>query len=74
MQVLVEFAGVLVMVAPDGGLLNGAVHAFDLAVGPGMGWLGQAVFHAVFPADSVKTLPAGQKLVGLRFKRSAAAG
>jgi hypothetical protein len=28
---------------PDGSVLDGAVHAFDLAIGPRMLWLGQPV-------------------------------
>ena len=35
------------MIAFDGGLLDRAVHPFDLAVGPGMPDLGEAMFDAV---------------------------
>jgi hypothetical protein len=41
---LVELIVALVVKAPDGGILDGAVHALDLAVGPRVPWLGQAVF------------------------------
>jgi hypothetical protein len=41
-----ELLVVVVVVAPDGGVLDGAVHAFDLAVGPRVLWLGEAVFDA----------------------------
>ena len=53
------------MIALHGGFLNRAVQAFDLTVGPRMGRLGQAVFHAVFAADAVKAVPTGQELVRL---------
>ena len=36
------------------GLLSGPVHAFDLAIGPGVGWLGEAVFDAVSVAHAVE--------------------
>lgn len=35
------------MVAPDGCILDGPVHALDLTVGPGMLWLGRAVLDVV---------------------------
>lgn len=63
---LVEFLRRLVVKALDGRFLDGAVHAFDLAVRPRMGGLGQAVFHALFPTDAVKAVPAGQELLRLR--------
>ena len=37
---------VLVVEAADGGFLDGAVHAFDLAVRPGMLGLGEAMINA----------------------------
>ena len=57
---LVEFVGALVMEALHGSFFEGAVHGFDLTVGPGVGRLGQTVFHAVFAADTVKTMPTGE--------------
>ena len=35
-----------VVIVADGGVFDGAIHAFDLAVGPGMVGLGQAVIDA----------------------------
>jgi hypothetical protein len=64
--VLVELLGGFVMVAQHGGFLERAVHAFDLAIGPRMGRLGQAVFHAVRAANAVKAVPAGKPLVRLQ--------
>jgi hypothetical protein len=43
-----------VMVAPDGGFLDGPVHALDLAIGPGMVWLCQPVPDAVLAAAQVE--------------------
>ena len=37
----------VVVVAPDGRVLEGAVHALDLTVRPGMARLGQAVIDVV---------------------------
>ena len=42
------------MIAFDGGFLDGAVHAFDLAVGPRVLDLGQAMFDVVFLAAHVE--------------------
>ena len=39
----------IVMVAFDGGFLDGPVHALDLAVGPGMLDLGEPMLDAIFP-------------------------
>ena len=50
------------MVALHGGLFQGPVQALHLAVGPRVRRFGQAVFHAVFPANTVETVPAGQAL------------
>ena len=66
LQVLVELRGGLVVEALDGGLLAGPVHALDGAVGPGVGRLGEAMRHAVFPTDAVKAVPTRQELVRLR--------
>ena len=43
-----------VVVALDGGLFDSSVHAFHLAVGPGMIDFGQAVFNVMFLANMVK--------------------
>ena len=53
------------MEALDGGLLDGPIHALDLAVGPGVCRLGEAMLHAVFPTDAVKAVPTRQELVRL---------
>ena len=34
--------------------LDGAVHSFDLAIGPWMVWLGQAVFDLICLTDHVE--------------------
>ena len=44
----------VVVEAVDGRLLNGAVHSFDLAIGPWMVWLGQSVLDAICLADHVE--------------------
>ncbi len=66
LQVLVELVGGLVVEALDGGFFDGAVHALNLAVGPRVRRLGQAVLHVVFPANAVKAVPTRQELVRLR--------
>ena len=65
---LVESLRSLVMEALDGGFFEGAVHALDLAVGPRVGRFDQAVHHALFPADAVKTVRDRQELVRLGCK------
>jgi hypothetical protein len=52
--VLSELIVMEVVVGADGGLLDGAVHAFDLAVGPRMAGLGQAVVDGVVAQASSK--------------------
>jgi hypothetical protein len=42
-EMAAELVMVVVVEPPDGGVLDGAVHALDLAVGPRMLWLGQPV-------------------------------
>ena len=42
-EVVAELVVGVVVEPPDGGVLDGAVHAFDLAIGPRMLWLGQPV-------------------------------
>jgi len=46
-EVGAQLAVAVVVVTLDGGLFDGAVHALDLPVGPGMIRFGQAVVHAV---------------------------
>ncbi len=44
-EVAAELIVGVVVEAPDGCVLDGAVHSLDLAVGPGMPWLGQSVIN-----------------------------
>ncbi len=46
-KVASELVVVLVVVSLDGGLLEGAVHALDLSVGPRMAWFGQPMIDIV---------------------------
>ena len=45
---------IVVVVALDSGVLNRAVHPFDLAIGPRMVWLHQLVLYPVCFADHVE--------------------
>jgi len=47
---------VVVVEALDGGVLDGAVHPFDLAIGPGVLDLGQSMLDAVLSAAHVEHL------------------
>ena len=49
-QVLPELVVVFVVVAPDGGVLDGPVHSFDLAIGPRVPRLGKAMVDVVLRA------------------------
>ena len=40
----------IVVIASDGGVLDGAVHSFNLPVRPGMIDFGEAMLDAIFPA------------------------
>src|SRR5665213_213501 len=53
-EVSVELLVTVVVVAFDGGLLDGPVHPFDLTVGPGMLHLCEPVFDAVLAATHVE--------------------
>jgi hypothetical protein len=44
----------VIVVAMDSGLLDGAVHAFDLAIGPGMFDFGQPVINVVSGASTLE--------------------
>jgi hypothetical protein len=48
----------LVVVALNGRFLEGPVHPFDLAIGPGMVRLREAMFDAVLVADAIEHVPA----------------
>lgn len=49
-----ELCVIVVVVALDGGVFNGAVHPLDLAIGPGMFDFGQPVLNAILPAPHVE--------------------
>jgi hypothetical protein len=44
----------LVVISPDGSFIGGPVHAFNLAIGPGMIDLGQPMFDAKSIAQKIK--------------------
>ena len=54
----VELVVSTVVVTPDGGLLEGSVHALDLPIGPGMIRSGEAVLDAPFEADPIEHMDA----------------
>lgn len=54
LQVLAELIVVVVVEPLDGGLLDRAVHPFDLPVRPGMFHFGEPVLDAVVVADAVE--------------------
>jgi len=56
LEVLPQLFVADVVIALDGGVLDGAVHSFDLAVGPRMVGLGEPVFDAVLTADLVEAM------------------
>ena len=58
LKVLPELVVAVVVVAFDGGILDGAVHAFDLAVGPGVVGLGKPVLDAMLATDLVEAVDA----------------
>ena len=51
---------VLVMIAVDGSLLEGSVHALDLAIGPGMIELGKSVFDDMLMTHTIKDVFEGR--------------
>ncbi len=51
-EMLAELVMTVVMITFDGGFLDGAVHSLDLAVGPWMVDLGEAVLDAVFASST----------------------
>src|SRR4051812_43460250 len=53
-EVLSELLVGLVVIAPNGGFLEGAVHPLDLTVGPGMVRFGEAVLDTMLAADAVE--------------------
>ena len=60
----------VIMIAPDGGLFQGAVHPLDLAVGPGMVRFGEAVFDPVLTAahiEHMRHIP-GRGAIGISWR------
>src|SRR4051794_37756421 len=53
-----ELLVAVVVIALDGGILDGAVHPLDLAVGPGVVHLRQPMLDAVLVADAVEDVAA----------------
>ena len=49
-----ELVVTVVVVPLDGGVLDGAVHAFDLSVGPWVVWLGQPVLNFMECAGAIE--------------------
>ncbi len=58
-----ELGVVIVVEALDGRFLDGAVHPFDLAVGPGVLHLGGAMLDAVFPAGAPEDVLHGRVIL-----------
>jgi hypothetical protein len=56
--VLLELAVALIVVAPDSGVLEGAVHPLDPAVGPRMLRLGEPMLDVVLASDAVEAMQA----------------
>ena len=53
-EVAFELIVAVVVIALDGGFLDGSVHAFDLTVGPGVLDLGQSMLDAVLSATHLE--------------------
>ena len=58
LQMRSELLVAVVVVALDGGVLEGSVHALDLTIGPRVIGLGQAVLDLVLAADPVEHMQA----------------
>ena len=58
LQMRSELLVAVVVVALDGGVLEGSVHALDLTIGPRVNGLGQAVLDVVLAADPVEHMQA----------------
>ena len=59
---LVELLRRLIVEALDGGFFQRAIHPLDLAIGPRVSGLGQAMLDALFTANADKTVPTWQYL------------
>ena len=57
-EVVRQLLMAVVVISFDGGVLDGAVHPFDLPVGPGMVRFGQPVLDAVLTAEPVEQMHA----------------
>ena len=53
-EVLAELVVAIVMIAFDGGLLDGSVHPLDLPIGPRVLHLGQTMLDPVLVADAIE--------------------
>ena len=73
LHVLPELLMAAVVVAPDGGVLDGPVHPFDLPVGPGMVHLGLATLDAVLVAGPAEDVGHGVAVGRLVNRRAAQA-
>ncbi len=58
LKVLAKLVMAIVMIALDGGVLDGAVHPLDLAVGPRIVRLGEPVFDTILMAGLVQAVDA----------------
>jgi hypothetical protein len=56
-EMAAQLVVIVVVIAFDSRLFDRPVHTLNLAVGPGVGDLGQTVFDIVFMADTVKDVP-----------------
>jgi hypothetical protein len=59
-EVFAQLGVIVVVIGAHGGFLDGAVHAFDLAVGPGMVGLGEAMLDAMAAAGPVERMSSQQ--------------
>ena len=53
-KMLAQFIVVVIVIAMNGRLFDGAVHAFDLAIGPRMPWFGAPVINVVSGTSTLK--------------------
>lgn len=63
MEVFFQFLMTAIMVTAHSRFLDGPVHSFDLAVGPGMFNLGQSMFDSMTVADAVKRCHEGHGII-----------
>jgi hypothetical protein len=72
-EVAPQLGMIVVVEAFDGGVLDGAVHSLDLAVGPGMLHLGEPVLDAILVADAIEDVMEGVFVTGLAGELDAVA-